>query len=75
MAKTRTGTSSVIHLARKICKLVAIYGAFDLAAKTTPEFKLAVDALMVACRAFDALDDHPAEIDNTPPYGPEDLAP
>ena len=75
MAASRTGTSSIIHYSRRICKVAAVYGAYDLAARTSPEFQAAVNALMAACRAFEALDDKPAEIDNTAPYGPEDLTP
>lgn len=77
MAGSKTGTPTIIKLTRKICKMVAIWGASDLQARTTPEFKAAVDALVLACHAFEALDDYPAEIDYTAPYGPEDppLAP
>lgn len=71
----RTGTPSVIALARKICRLVAVYGAFDLEAKTSPAFKLAVDALVVACHAFEAADNYPGEIDFVAPEGPEDPGP
>lgn len=68
----RTGSSSIIALVRKICKLVAVFGATDLSARTTPEFAAAVLALVAACNAFTALDDQPAQIDRNPPYGPED---
>lgn len=73
MAGSRTGTPSIIKLARKICKLKNLLGASNLAASTTPEFAAAVAALVVACAAFEALDDFPAEIDTSSPYGPEDL--
>jgi hypothetical protein len=69
----RTGTPAIIKLTRKICKLVTVYGASDLAAKTSPAFQAAVTALVAACVAFEALDDYPAEIDITAPFGPEDL--
>lgn len=75
MAKQKTGTASIIKLSRKICRLKATYGAANLAAATTPEFAAAITALVIACTAFEALDDYPAEIDSTAPYGPEDLAP
>lgn len=75
MAGSRTGTPTVIKLARVICRVVTRYGVSDLAAKTTPEFKTAVNALVAACMAFEALDDQPAEIDATAPLGPEDVAP
>ncbi len=63
----RTGTSSIIQAVRFICRMVAIYGASDLATRTTPAFKAAVDALVLACAAFEALDDQPGQIDGTPP--------
>jgi len=72
MAGSRTGTPLIIALVRKICRLVSVYGASDLSAKTTPEFRSAVMALMAACAAFEALDDQPAQVDNTGARGPED---
>lgn len=47
--------------------MVSLYGASNLAARTTPEFAAAVDALFVACRAFEGLDDFPGQIDATGP--------
>lgn len=67
MAKSITGSSTIIALARKICRLVAIYGAGDLATRATPEFKTAVLALVAACSAFEALDDFPGQVDATAP--------
>lgn len=72
MAGSKTGTPSIIKLARKICKIVTIWGASDLGAKTNPEFVLAVDALMVACHLFEIADDYPGQIDSSTPLGPED---
>jgi hypothetical protein len=69
----RTGTSTIIDAARLICRMVGQYGAWDLEASTSPAFRLAVDALVVACNAFEAADDYPGEIDTTTPSGPEDL--
>lgn len=69
----KTGTSSIIKFVRKICKMKNIYGAVDLQARTSAEYAAAVDALILACAAFEALDDFPAEIDATTPYGVEDL--
>lgn len=63
----KTGTPSIIRLARKICVLVGVYGASDLATKGTPEMRNAVLALVAACQAFDAIDDYPAQIDHTTP--------
>lgn len=71
----RTGVPTVIALSRKICKMVGVYGVPGLSASTTPEFAAAVLALVAACNAFTALDDYPAEVDRTTPYGPEDLPP
>lgn len=67
MGGSRTGTPSIIKLARHICRLFYALGAGDLAAKTTPEFATAVAALAAACIAFEALDDFPGQIDNTGP--------
>lgn len=72
MAGSRTGTPTIIRLVRKICKVKNAWGAFDLQAKTTPEFAAAVVALTVACAAFEALDNYPAEIEEVAPAGPED---
>lgn len=72
MAGSRTGTPTVIKFVRKVCNTVRKYGAADLAAATTPEYAAAVGTLMVACAAFEALDNYPGEIDNIPPTGPED---
>jgi len=65
MAGSITGTPTIIKLARKICRLSSIYGARDLETKATPEFAAAVAALMLACAAFEALDDFPGQIDAT----------
>lgn len=73
MAGRRTGTPLVIALSRKICKTVAKYGASDLEASTSNQFKLAIATLMLACAAFDAADDHPGEVDATAPYGATDI--
>jgi len=72
MAGSKTGTPTIIKLARRICKIRAIWGASDLETKTTEAFAAAVAALAVACAAFEALDDYPAQIDRTAPFGPGD---
>jgi len=72
MAGSRTGTPSIIHLVRKICRLKANFGAADLSAATSPEFAAAVTALTVACAVFESLDNFPAQIDRVAPDGPED---
>lgn len=75
MAATRTGTSTIYHLAKKICKMVALYGASDLASRTSAEFAAAVTALVAACNAFEALDNFPFQVDRVAPDGPEDSLP
>lgn len=77
MAGSRTGTPTIILLTRKICRLVALWGANDLAARTTAEFAAAVTALVAACAAYEALDDLVGQIDNTEPFfaGDPDGAP
>jgi tetrahydromethanopterin S-methyltransferase subunit C len=67
MAGTKTGVPSIIRLSRKICKLVAVYGAGNLTSTTSAEFAAAVAALVLACQALEALDDQPFEIDSTLP--------
>lgn len=67
MAGSKTGTPTIIRLTRKICRLVAVYGAGNLASTTTAEFAAAVLALVTACHAFEALDDQPGQIDSTEP--------
>lgn len=71
----RTGTSTIYYAAKKICKMVGVYGASDLASRTTAEFQAAVLALVTACQAFEALDNHPFEVDRIAPHGPEDSVP
>jgi hypothetical protein len=72
MAGTKTGSPLIIHLVRKICKTVAVYGASDLASKTSNEYKAAVLALVAACAIFEAADNEPGQIDRVAPDGPED---
>jgi hypothetical protein len=71
----RTGTSTIIKASRTICRMVAVYGANDLALVTTPAMAAAVTALVVACQAFEALDDQPGEIDNVAPLRPGEDGP
>lgn len=75
MAGSRTGTSTIYHLAKKICKMVNTYGASDISTRLSPEFATAVTALVAACAAFEALDDVPFQIDRTGAAGPEDSLP
>jgi hypothetical protein len=75
MAGQRTGTSTIYYLTKKICKMVAIYGATDLSSRTSPEFATAVAALVAACHAFEALDNFPFQVDRIAPDGPEDSLP
>lgn len=71
----RDGSATIIRLARKICRLEAVWGAASLATRTTPEFAAAVSALSSACRAFELLDDYPGERDNTAPLRPGEDGP
>ena len=75
MAGTRTGTSTIYYLAKKICRMVGTYGATDLAARTSADFQTAVLALVAACQAFEALDNFPFQVDRVAPDGPEDGTP
>lgn len=74
MAGSKTGSPTIIKLARHICRVRSRYGASDLATKATPEFEAAVTALAVACAVFEALDDYPGQIDSSAPLRPgEDI--
>lgn len=75
MSGSRTGVPTIVALARKICRLVAIYGAGNLQSSTSPEFNLAIIGLVTACQALEALDDFPMQIDRSAPFGPEDIIP
>lgn len=75
MAGSRTGTSTIYHLARKICRMVNLYGAADLGTRVSSEFATAVTALVAACMAFEALDNAPFQVDRIAPDGPEDALP
>jgi len=75
MAGSRTGTPSIIKYVRKICHLVNTYGAANLSSETSAGYAAAVGALVVACTAFEALDNFPAQIDRVAPDGPEDSTP
>lgn len=75
MAGSKTGTPSIIRLSRKICQIVGVYGAGNLATVTTPEMAAAVFALVAACHAFEALDDFPGQIDNSTPIRPGEDGP
>lgn len=58
----QTGVPSIIEAARKICRLVDRFGTSTLTPNTTPEFTAAVLALVLACKAFEAIDSTPGEI-------------
>lgn len=65
MAVKRTGVPTIIKYSRKISELVGKYGDELLSAYTSPQWAAAVVALRVAVLAFEALDDFPAETDDT----------
>lgn len=75
MARTRTGASSILFATRVICRQVGKYGVAGITAATTPAFGAAVSALVVACQAWEALDDYPGQIDETAPLGVGDETP
>lgn len=72
MARKVDGASTILKSTRKICRMVGKYGVTGIQTATTPEFALAVSALVLACQAFEALDNEPGEIDPVDPAGPED---
>jgi len=65
MARSVNGVSSILAGTRLICRIVGRFGTAALAVETTPELAVAVQALVLACHAFEALDDEPGEIDHT----------
>ena len=74
LAVIATVSAFVVHLAGTSDPAASERApAADLAAKTTPQFAAAVSALVLACQAFEALDDQPYQVDNTAPRGPGDL--
>jgi hypothetical protein len=75
MAGSKTGSPTIIRLARHICRVVSRYGAGNLALVATPEFATAVTALVVACEAFKLIDDFPGEIDSSGPEEDIDIPP
>lgn len=68
MARTVNGSSTIILSARRICRMVGKYGTGGIAAATsnTPAYLAAVVALVAACQVWEALDDYPGQIDQTP---------
>lgn len=71
----RDGTSTILQASRTICRMAGLFGLARFGARTSPAFMAAVQALVIACQAFEALDDQPGEIDETAPLGVEDEAP
>lgn len=70
MAGSRNGGPSILDLSRRICRMEGKYGIGGFLQLTNDAtFAAAVQALAVACRAFEALDDYPGEIDRTLPQG------
>lgn len=72
MGRTVNGVSSILSGSRLICRMVGRFGTAAFETATTPEFATAVAALVVACQAFEALDDYPGERDRTEGALPED---
>ena len=70
----RNGGSSILDLSRRICRMYGQYGIggfLDLTGDS--DFAAAVQALVLACNAFEALDDYPGQIDRTAPIGHGDV--
>lgn len=76
MASSRNGSSTILKASRTICRMVGLYGIAGFSQRVNnPQFTVAVQGLVVACQAFEALDDYPGQIDQTPPTGTEDEPP
>lgn len=74
MASQRNGGSSILDLARRICRMYGKFGIGGFLELTGDEtFAAAVQALAAACNAFEALDDYPGQIDRTTPLGHGDV--
>ena len=71
----RTGASTIIKAAKIICRMIGLFGTRGLQEATNSSFVAAALALVAACQAFEAADDHPFAIDTTAPFGPEDVPP
>ncbi len=74
MGVIRDGTYTVKFVVNKLCRAYMKSGKAKLVLKYGSPFANAVEILVMACLALDALDDYPGEIDRTPPFGSEDEA-
>jgi hypothetical protein len=73
MAK-RTGKMVILLLARQICRKVGRYGTSGVVAFTgSAALGTALEAVRVACMAWEAGDNYPGEVDDVAPDGPEDV--
>lgn len=71
----RDGHSVILLLARQLCRKVGRYGTAGVVAYTgSAALGAAVEAVRVACMAWEALDNYPGEIDEVAPDGAEDVA-
>jgi hypothetical protein len=66
MPRQVTGNQTVLVACRLIVRMVDRFGAGGLTSFFGPELSSAVAALVLAVKAFEALDDYPGEIDRTP---------
>jgi hypothetical protein len=68
MSRTVDGSSTIIASTRRICRMVGKYGTGGIISATSghPAFAAAVVALVAACQVWEALDDFPGEVDQTP---------
>lgn len=69
----RDGRKVILALARQVCRKVGRYGTAGVIAYTaSPALGAALEAVRVACMAWESLDDKPGEIDANYPNGNED---
>lgn len=73
MAKTRTGSSTVLRASRKISKMYHTFGLTDLAVVGNSAIYAATVALALAYDAWSAADDFPGQIDRTAPIEDIDI--
>lgn len=75
MAGRRSGTASIVEAAKRISRMVTVYGAGDLTARTSADFTACIVALVECYAVLAGTDDLLLQIDRHAPFGPEDLEP
>jgi hypothetical protein len=72
--KNRDGSATILMLIRKLCKYWRRYGSNGIITRMdNPDIATILGALSAACMAWEALDNHPGEREDTGGDGPEDL--